>query len=251
MSDPTSGPTKSALGFAPVSAFDDSQKRWATFLEYLKVNIGLTGGLLGAFALVFSDPSKVPFGFAKWVLAGITVSTLLSLIFSLVSIIWINRLVIDRSEAVEAKADPSEFTRLEREAGWITFINFLGFICLISSGACIVWFILLRISLTVPSLPAEPTVVDELRQIRQEQSKDSQKFQDIVSAGFANLTNRLDLIVAQPKDQVNAVRTLTDAVASLQVRISTLEQKQAEFERPLQQPKPEPKKPIKYQKHRK
>ena len=40
--------------------FENSQKRWATYIEMLKLDIGLAGGLLGAFALVFSDPTKVP-----------------------------------------------------------------------------------------------------------------------------------------------------------------------------------------------
>jgi hypothetical protein len=248
MSDPTPGPTMSGAtpSPAPVSAFDDSQKRWATFLEYLKVDIGLAGALLGAFALVFSDPSKIPSGFAKWVLAGVTVATLLSLVFSMVSIIWINKLFIDRAEAIETKAGKSVFDHLDKEAGHISLITLLGFLFLALSGLFIVCFIFLRASLPVPSPSAVPSVTDELGKFRQEETVDIQRLQSALSAGIANIADRLNQLIAiQQKDHANVIGALNGVTGPLQARISDLERKQAELERELRQSRHAPNTPPK------
>ena len=225
---------------AASSPFDDSQKRWATYIGMLKLDIGLAGALLGVCALVFSDPSKIPEDSSKWILAGVSVAALLSMGFCLAAIIWINRLVIDFAVAVEEGAPGETYTRLNKQASLVSFITRLGFLCLVLSGLCIVGFIFVRAN---HPATAPPPVTDELAKIRQEQTTAAQGLQSTLATGIAGLGDKIDHLAAiqqsyasaQQQNRNDLAGQLNQINASLQLKITDLERRQGELERQLQQ----------------
>jgi hypothetical protein len=217
------------------ATISDSQSRWSMFIEILKINIGLAAALLGAFAVVFSDPTKIPDGWPKWILIGVSLAALLALSLSLIAIIKINSIITDHGWAFEDASDAS-FEDIDDRARRANTFTLGGFSCLVLSGTLIVLFLGIRV-LSPPSSP--PSVADELARFRQEQTASFQGTKDAFASGLAGIADQIRATdasspAAGEKGSEDLTNKMGELNTALQAKIAVLEKRQADLEQQLQ-----------------
>jgi hypothetical protein len=106
--------------------------RWAIHVEFLKVIVTLSAGILTAAVAIYSDTTKIPRDSSKWPLLGCAVFVFLTLVTSLLSCAALSNVMLNSGAAGH---------RHERR---VTIFAGLSFYTLMLAGLCLIVFVALR-----------------------------------------------------------------------------------------------------------
>jgi uncharacterized coiled-coil protein SlyX len=137
--------------------YEEEQARWGTIIESLKA-VTATGGLiLGGFAVVFADDSKMPGGQGREIFVLATFLTFGSLITAFVAFGLINNIIVARASArqdqnLTPQNKTSLINKLKRRAWIAATLSAISMILFSGSGATILGYQLFFKSNSEPRL---------------------------------------------------------------------------------------------------